>query len=241
MRYAIFYDIHSNLEAFERVLSAYEVENIDKYLCVGDIVGYGANPKECIKIIQDRKIATIAGNHDWASIGKFSIEYFNPYAKDAVLWTQKIIDTCEIDFLNSLDLICREDDFCLVHGTLLKPGDFDYMFDLKDAENSFNILDSSICFVGHTHVSGVFIKDGENISYSRKNTINIHPQRKYIINVGSIGQPRDGDSRASFCIYDNKEKAIQIKRTEYDIKSTQTKIINAGLPLPLAMRLSLGQ
>lgn len=241
MRYAIFSDVHSNLEAFESVLTAYQNEKIDRYLCVGDIVGYNANPKECLKIIKDREITTVAGNHDWASTEKFSLDYFNPNAKSAIVWTKKIIDLQEISFLNSLDLIYKEEDFCLVHGTLLHPEYFDYMFEFEDAQNSFSIMDVSICFVGHTHVPGTFIKENEEISYTRNNKIEIQPKKKYIVNVGSVGQPRDRDNRACFCIYDSKQKVVEIRRSEYNIGSTQTKIVNVGLPLMLARRLSLGQ
>ena len=240
MRYAIFSDIHSNLEAFESILAAYEKERIDRYLCVGDIVGYGANPRECIKIIQDKKIPTVAGNHDWASTGKFSIDYFNPYAKEAVLWTKKKIEAQDISFLNNLDLVYKEDNFCLVHGALLNPECFDYIFELEDTLDSFKSMDTSVCFIGHTHIPGAFIKQGERVYCVENNLIDIEPQKQYIINVGSVGQPRDNDSRACFCIYDSKENTIETRRKEYDIQTAQTKMVNAGLPLFLARRLSTG-
>lgn len=241
MRYAIFSDVHANLEAFERVLAAYENELIDKYLCIGDIVGYAANPRECIKIIRGKNIATVAGNHDWASTGKFDIDYFNPYAKAAVAWTRNKIEKSDIDYLNDLNLVYKEDDFTLVHGTLINPEYFDYMFEPENAKVSFGAMDVSLCFVGHTHVPVTFIKEGRKISYSKNNLIDIQLQKQYIINVGSVGQPRDRDSRACYSIYDSEEKVVQIKRVEYDIQATQTKIINSGLPLFLAERLALGQ
>lgn len=241
MRYAIFSDIHSNLEAFESVLAAYEDEKVDEYLCIGDIVGYAANPKECIKIIKERKIATVAGNHDWASTGKFNIDYFNPYAKSAVLWTRREIDVDAIAFLNNLDLVYKEDNFCLVHGTLLNPQNFDYMLEIEDAKETFEVMDTSLCFVGHTHVPGVFVKENNKVYQNSNDTVDIQTEKRYIINVGSVGQPRDGDSRACYSIYDSKERVIQIKRIKYNIQTTQTKIVNRGLPLFLARRLALGQ
>ena len=240
MRYAIFSDIHSNLDAFESVLAAYEKERIDKYLCVGDIVGYGANPRECIKIVQDRNIPTVAGNHDWASTERFNIDYFSPYAKEAILWTREKINNKDTEYLNNLDIVYKESNFCLVHGTLLNPEHFDYIFDLEDARDSFKVMSVCICFVGHTHVPGVFIKENEKFSYVRDNVIDIEPKKQYIINVGSVGQPRDGDSRGCFCIYDSKERAVWIKRIEYNIGIAQKKIEDAGLPLFLSRRLSLG-
>ncbi|MFC1708525.1 metallophosphoesterase family protein [Candidatus Omnitrophota bacterium] len=241
MRFGIFSDIHSNIEALNSVLSAYEVEGIDKYLCVGDIVGYGTDPKECIKTIRERNIATVAGNHDWATSGKFSIEHFSPYAKTAVLWTKKQIDASEADYLDNLNLIYEDADFCLVHGTLLKPECFNYLYELSDAKDTFEVMQPRLCFVGHTHSPIIFGRDSERISYVKEGHINVEPNKQYIINVGSVGQPRDGDTRACLCIYDSKEKVVQIKRVEYDIKAAQTKILNAGLPPSLANRLVVGQ
>jgi predicted phosphodiesterase len=241
MRYAIFSDIHSNLEALESIMFTCEKEGIDKYLCAGDIVGYGANPKECINIVQGRNIIAIAGNHDWVMSGKFDIEYFNPYAREAVFWTRDQVSKYDLDYLDNLSLVYKEGDFCLVHGTLLNPQYFDYLFELSDAQDSFRAMDTDVCFVGHTHYFIAFVKDDKKISYSRESNIIIKPGKKYIINVGSIGQPRDRDWRSCFCIYDSKDRSIQIKRTEYDVKSAQSKILKAALPHFLAARLELGQ
>jgi len=242
MRYAIFSDIHSNLESLESALAAYNKEGIDKYLCVGDIVGYGANPKECMQIIRDKDIITVAGNHDWAIGGRFSIHYFNPYAREAVFWTEEQLDKTELEYLNNLELIYQEEDFCLVHGTLIKPEYFDYLFELSDTKLSFQVMKTNLCFVGHTHSPITFIKDSNNkINFTKDQNIPVEPNKKYIINVGSVGQPRDGDSRGCLCVYDSKEKIIQIKRFEYDIKTAQSKILKVNLPSLLATRLELGQ
>jgi predicted phosphodiesterase len=241
MRFAIFSDIHSNLEALNSVLCAYQQERIDKYLCVGDIVGYGANPTECIKIVRERNIPAVAGNHDWASSGKFSIEYFNPYAREAVSWTRKKLDSADVNYLNDLQLVYEEGDFCLVHGTLVKPEHFDYLFELSDAQDSFEALKTKLCFVGHTHYPIVFKRGGQRIEYVKDMHISVEPDKQYIINVGSVGQPRDGDNRACLCIYDSEEKAVEIKRVEYDIRVAQKKILKEGLPPSLANRLILGQ
>ncbi|MFH1622104.1 MAG: metallophosphoesterase family protein [Candidatus Omnitrophota bacterium] len=242
MRYAIFSDIHSNLEALENVLAAYDKEGVDKYLCVGDIVGYGANPKECIQIIRDRSIITVAGNHDWAIGGKFSIHYFNPYAREAIFWTEEQLDKTEWEYLNSLELVYQEEDFCLVHGSLTKPEYFEYLFELSDTRDSFEAMRTNLCFVGHTHSPITFTKDSsDRINFTKEQNIKVEDNKKYVINVGSVGQPRDGDSRGCFCIYDSKERTIQIKRFEYDIKAAQSKILNVKLPSLLATRLGLGQ
>ena len=241
MRYGIFSDIHSNLEALKGVLEAYKKEQVDRLLCVGDIVGYGANPKECIDIIRDQNITSVAGNHDWGVTDKFSIDYFNPYAKEAVVWTRKAIDMEDSTYLNNLNLIFDDDDFCLVHGALSSPDSFSYIFSLSEANLSFKHMQASVCFIGHTHVPITFEKEKENISYTKSYDIDIDPDKKYIINVGSVGQPRDNNPDACFSIYDTVEKNVKIKRISYDIKKAQRKIIEFGLPSFLAMRLGIGQ
>jgi len=242
MRYGIFSDIHSNLEALDAVIKAYKKEKIDKYLCIGDVVGYASNPRECISIIKALAMITVAGNHDWASVNLFSIDYFNPHAKEAILWTRRNLDDSDRNLLESLKLIYKNEDLTLVHGTLDNPGDFNYMTDSYIAQDSFRLLETNICFVGHTHVAGTFIKDKfERIDYRQDNSMAISPENKYIVNVGSIGQPRDGNPQASYCIYDSGKKEVQIKRIDYDIETTRKKIIDAGLPRFLGDRLLLGR
>ncbi|MDD4894301.1 MAG: metallophosphoesterase family protein [Candidatus Omnitrophica bacterium] len=231
MRYGIFSDVHSNLEALDAVIEAYKKEKIDKYLCVGDIVGYAANPAECIKKIEMLAKVTVAGNHDWASVNLFSSDYFNPLAKKAISWTKRNLSQEDIHFLEGLPLIYKNEDLAMVHGTLDAPGDFNYMTDSYIASGTFELLEAGICFVGHTHVPEVFIKykDG-GISCGRAGEINIEENNKYIINVGSVGQPRDGNPEAAYCVYDTKEKSVQIKRINYDIESARKKIMDSGLP-----------
>jgi len=242
LRYGIFSDIHSNLEALDAVIGAYRKEKIDKYLCAGDVVGYAANPKECIEKIRTLAMITVAGNHDWASVNLFSTDYFNPLAKEAVYWT-----TCNLDeqgryFLEVLPLVYKNEDLTLVHGTLDGPGDFDYMTDGYIASKTFELLETDICFVGHTHVPGVFIKSkNSHIEYREGSNIDIKEENKYIINVGSVGQPRDGNPQAAYCIYDTEKKNVQIQRISYDIQATRKKIIAEGLPGFLGERLLVGR
>lgn len=242
MRYGIFSDIHSNLEAFNAVAGAYKEEKIDKYLCLGDVVGYASNPKECIEIIKTLATVTIAGNHDWAGVNLFSTDYFNPNAQDAIFWTRRNLDGSDRSFLGSLKLVYKNEDLTLVHGTLDNPGDFNYLTDGYIAEESFRLLETNICFVGHTHVAATFIKDGSSrIHYRQDDSIDITPKDKYIINVGSVGQPRDGNPKASYCIYDTDKKEVRIKRIDYDIETARKKIIDAGLPKFLGDRLLSGR
>lgn len=242
MRYGIFSDVHSNLEALEQVLEAFKLEDIDKYLCVGDVVGYNANPKECIEKVKTLAMITVAGNHDWASVDLFSIDYFNPVAAEAVSWTKQNLDDQSRSFLESLKLVYKNEDLTLVHGTLDKPEEFNYMFDGYTADETFKLLETNICFVGHTHVAGIFIKDKNERMYCRKdNFIDISPENKYIVDVGSVGQPRDGNPQAAYCIYDTDKKEVRIKRISYDIETVSRKISEAGLPRFLGDRLMVGK
>jgi predicted phosphodiesterase len=242
MRYGIFSDIHSNLEALEAALNAYKKETIDKYLCLGDVVGYATNPKECINKIRALAMITVAGNHDWASANLFSTDYFNPDAREAIFWTKSNLDNEDKCFLESLKLTYKSDALVLVHGTLNDPQDFNYMTDDFAALDTFRLLETNICFIGHTHIAGVFIKDkNDSAYYSSQEQVKIENGNKYIVNVGSVGQPRDGNPCACYCIYDTDKKEVQIKRVSYDIKTTRKKIIDAGLPQFLGDRLVIGR
>jgi len=242
MRYGIFSDVHSNIEALEAVMEAYKKESIDIYLCVGDVVGYATNPSECIKLVKEVTSFTVAGNHDWAVVDIFSIDYFNSNAKKAILWTKQNLNDQDKYYLSSLKLIYKNNDLTLVHGSLNKPEDFYYMTDIETAEESFSLLENNLCFIGHTHISGVFVKDKEQrIYYYDSEYIPLKEENKYIINVGSVGQPRDGNPLACYCIFDTDKKEVFIKRKDYDIKSTYNKIVKAGLPLFLAERLYWGR
>ena len=242
MRYGIFADVHSNLEALDAVIKAYQKEAIDKYLCVGDVVGYATNPKECIQIVKSFTMITMAGNHDWGSVDLFSVDYFNPNAKEAILWTKHNLDTQDKYFLESLKLVYKNEDLTLVHGTLDAPEEFHYMTDTYIAQESFKLLENNICFIGHSHVTGVFVNDKDGpIYYQEVDYIDIKDENKYIINVGSVGQPRDDNPQSAYCIYDTSKKEVQIKRISYDIQTTRGKIIEAGLPRFLGDRLLIGK
>lgn len=242
MRYGIFADIHSNLEALEAVLEAYKKETIDKYLCLGDVVGYATNPKECINKIRALAMITVAGNHDWGSVSLLSADYFNPEARQAISWTKDNLDNEDKYFLESLKLTYKNDTLTLVHGTLNDPQDFNYMTDDFSALDTFRLLETNICFIAHTHVAGEFIKDkSDNAYYCLDSQVKIKNGNKYIINVGSVGQPRDGNPCACYCVYDTDKKEVQIKRVSYDIKTARNKIIEAGLPHLLGDRLAVGR
>ena len=242
MRYGIFSDVHSNLEALEAVLRCYEKESIDKYLCVGDIVGYGANPRECLDAVKRTVSACIAGNHDWALTGKFNLAFFNFYAKAAVISNVGELPKEEKDYLDNLGLIFSNDDLTLVHGTLNEAQNFNYLTSKEQALDTFKLMKSNICFVGHTHIPQVLEFNAKaDISQLAAGNLKIKKNKKYIVNVGSVGQPRDGDPRASFAVFDADRGEVLIKRVAYNVKKAQEKILGKGLPDFLASRLSTGQ
>ncbi len=242
MRYAIFSDIHANLEACAAVLESLLAKRIERYLCAGDIVGYGADPAACIDRIREMSIPVVAGNHDWAAARIVGMDHFNPAAQEAVRWTMKVLDQARLDYLANLPLTVSTGDCLVVHSTLDRPQAFDYLTDAARAERTFEAMGSCcVCFVGHTHVPGIFIKrPRQRASISDACEIGIEPECKYIVNVGSVGQPRDADPRACFCIYDTQAGRISLFRVPYDLAQARAKILQSGLPEYLGDRLLAG-
>lgn len=242
MRYGIFSDIHSNLEALNAIVDAYKKEKIDKYLCIGDIVGYASNPVECIRITKELIAVSVAGNHDWASVNLFPLEYFNPHAKEAISWTRENLGPQERYFLESMALVYKNEDLTIVHGTLDNPQEFNYLTDSYIAEGTFGLMNTNICFIGHTHVAGIFIQDNDGqVGFRQDDLLKMEPENKYIVNVGSVGQPRDKNPKAAYCVYDSDNNEVWIKRIDYDIETARKKIIDAGLPRFLGDRLLAGR
>lgn len=242
MRYAIFSDMHSNLEAYQAFLEDARKEGINGYLCVGDIVGYGANPRECIGLTRELGCPVVCGNHDWAAASKIIIEYFNYNAQKAILWTMEALDDVDKNYLANLNLVYQDEEFTLVHGSLDRPQEFGYVLDQEEAARSIHFQQTPLCFIGHSHTAEIFYENkGGYIDYTVKPKLKMEAGRKYLVNVGSVGQPRDGDWRSSYCIYDNEKKTLHIKRLEYDLKKAQEKILQADLPSRLAMRLAQGR
>lgn len=240
MRFALFADIHGNLEAFRAVLGTLQNGRIDRHICVGDIVGYGANPGECIKLVKDLDCLAVAGNHDWAAVDLASIDYFNPYAKEAVLWTRSQLSQEDRDFLKGLELVREPHGFTIVHATLKAPEEWNYIFSASDAHENFQLLSNCLLFVGHSHVPIIFEENG-GYRYHFGRKVNLKEGQKYIINIGSVGQPRDGDPRASFFIYDTESRQVELRRVEYNVDEAMRKIVEANLPPVLAWRLREGE
>lgn len=232
MKIAVISDVHGNLQALQSVLATIDSMNIEKTICLGDIVGYGANPNECIELINSRNITSVVGNHDKTVIGDIPIENFSDAARKGVLWTQSIISIENKAFLSGLHYTLREENALFVHSSPDFPETFRYLFDFEDAEESFNTFPESICFVGHTHRPCIFCEDGSSQP--------ILQNKQYIVNVGSVGQPRDGDRRSCFVVYDSDQFSVNFIRVEYDIEKARANILNSGLPQKLGDRLLIG-
>jgi diadenosine tetraphosphatase ApaH/serine/threonine PP2A family protein phosphatase len=241
MRFAIFGDIHANLEALQRVLDDAEEQQCTHYICMGDIVGYNANPKECLDLVREMECPTVKGNHDEQVAISDPLEGFNPLASEALMWTRNQLEEEDKQWLDNLPFIKNIRDFSIVHATLDTPHRWGYVFNQLDATASFTYQHTALCFCGHTHIPKVFVSERGDIQTLAFNKVTLTPGRKYFINVGSVGQPRDGDWRAAYTIYHTDQNMVELRRLEYDIKTAQKKIIDHKLPLRLAERLSIGK
>jgi len=240
-RYAILSDVHSNIEALDAALALTSPD--DKLLCLGDIVGYGPNPNECVAKIRDLCTAAVLGNHDVAAIDNFGLAYFNPAAREAMRWTQRVISAESKEWLNSLGYEFRMPEFLLVHGA--PKNYFEYILDKAGAGRAFAATDAPIVFIGHTHIAEYYSLHADG-SIGHKHLqqggeLVLEPGVRYIVNVGSVGQPRDLNPRASFGLYDPDARTVNILRFDYAISRVQEKIVSAHLPEALARRLLVGR
>lgn len=242
MKIIVYSDVHSNLEALLAVEEAIKKEGEVKKIFIGDVVGYGANPNECVEKVGEFSDYALAGNHDHAVLELTDISSFNPYAKAAIAWTKNAVTPSSRKYLENMKLKKLSDDSCFVHATPYQPEKWNYILTLQSARINFDYFDSPICFIGHSHVP-IIIKQSSNGECSIHNGLNLKIEKdsKYIVNIGSVGQPRDGNPQASFAVYDPEEKTVQIKRVSYDIATAQQKIIDAGIPQYLADRLQYGR
>jgi predicted phosphodiesterase len=235
MKFALLADIHSNLEALDVVLRDQKAQGCTHMACLGDIVGYGADPKECVDIIRALGIPVVKGNHDEYASTDAPLEGFNPRAAQAVEWTRKQLTDDDRKWLRELPLVRQIDDFVIVHATLDGPQRWGYVFDKLAAAASFTYQKPSVCFFGHTHVPVAFIRDTvvRGGTYTK---FKVEAGRKCFINPGSVGQSRDGVPKATYAIYDLEERTVELRRVDYDIARAQAKIRAAGLPDRLADR-----
>lgn len=242
MKAAIISDVHANLEALHVVLKDIKKRRLKSIFCLGDLVGYGANPNECIDLCLKESKVVVAGNHDWAAVEKTDIASFNPVAAEAIRWTRQKLDPEVAKKLKGLELARQVDNLVLVHATPADPAKWGYLLSLDEFEREFSHFRGQICFIGHSHVPvAVYQDDNGYCDLVRDNPFPIVAKRRYIVNVGSVGQPRDMDPRASYAIYDGNNNAIEIIRLDYNIPLAQQKIVLAGLPEVLADRLLAGR
>jgi predicted phosphodiesterase len=240
MRFAIFSDIHANLEALEAVLADAHERKCTDFVCLGDVVGYNANPHECVERVRAMDCPIVKGNHDEQASLIESSRDFNEMAEQAIQWTRDHLTEEDKEWLRGLLLQRPVRDFTIVHATLDTPEQWGYVFNNLDAAASFTYQQTTVCFFGHTHVPMAFIRD-DGVHRMRIEQLRIEPTKKYFINVGSVGQPRDADWHAAYCVYDIDNNIVEQRRVKYDLEAAQKKIIDAGLPRLLAERLAIGR
>lgn len=239
-RVAVFSDIHANLPALESVLEDIDASNVDFIVCCGDVVGYGAHPNECVELLRRRNIPTIAGNHDYAALSLIDITYFNEIAKRSIQWTRQVLTPDNVEFLRNLPLSIEAADMLFVHASPRSPEAWNYVITLGDARQSFRAFGQRICFIGHSHTPFVVENCDGNLSCPTAPLVELKPSCRYLVNVGSVGQPRDRNPEACYAIYDREVGSVEIRRTSYDRDRAQKAILEAGLPPELAERLNFG-
>ena len=239
--FAILGDIHANLDALNVVLDDCRSQGVTDFLCTGDVVGYNACPHECLKIVRDLGCPVVMGNHDHYVSSRQNLDDFNPHAAAVIEWTRRQLSVEEIYFLRNLPFLAPKMGITLVHATMDNPEGFGYVFDHLQAEAHFNHQVTPLCFHGHTHCPMIYEKQIGAVYRIDAQDFTLPLGRKYFINVGSVGQPRDGDPRASYVVYDPKSRLVRFRRLEYDVKAAQERVLAAGLPPRLAERLAVGQ
>ena len=242
MRYGIFSDTHANIEALTAVLRAYDSEKIDRYACLGDTVGYGASPNECCDAIRGVSAFTILGNHDAAVAGRMDYSYYYDAARNALDLHANQLSEVNMRWLRELPYEVRERDLCFCHGSPLNLEEFEYIFSTEQAARCLEIWDqlATVTFIGHSHLCKSFALTKSEVFEVVATKFEIRPEHKYIVSVGSVGQPRDYDPRASYTVYDTEERTFEFLRTSYDIDAAAQKILGSQLERNFANRLFLG-
>jgi predicted phosphodiesterase len=245
VRFLILSDIHANWEALEAVL-AHAKGKYDRILCLGDVVGYGADPDLTTEWVRENAEVTIRGNHDKACAGLEDLEWFNPVARVSAVWTQETTKTGNIEWLGKLPKgPLHVEGFQILHGSPLDEDE--YLISDQDAEQVAPYLDLTVSFFGHTHLQGGFCFHRNHTNrlakpgpFSEEYVLELNPDSTYLINPGSVGQPRDNDPRAAYAVYEPEQRLVTYCRVDYDIRGAQRKIVAAGLPEVLARRLEIG-
>ena len=238
---AILGDIHATLDALDVVLDDCRAQGVTEYLCTGDVVGYNACPHECLSIIREMGCPVMMGNHDFYVSTAQDLDDFNPHAAAVVQWTREQLSDDELRWLRDLPFTRTVKGITLVHATMDRPENFGYVFDNLQAQANFASQKTPLCFHGHTHCPMIYEHTIQGVFRIDPQDFKLQMGRKYFINVGSVGQPRDGDPRATYVIYDSAARTVRFRRLEYDIAAAQARIRAAGLPERLAERLAFGQ
>jgi predicted phosphodiesterase len=244
MRIAIFSDVHANLEALGAVMHAYRDERIDKYYCLGDVVGYGANPNECANIVREVAETTILGNHDAAVAGRMDYSYYYEAARQALDQHASCLTAANMQWLKGLPYkrMLTEQNVLLCHGSPVRIEEFEYIFAPEQARECLPIFHElgHLTVIGHSHLCKVFALRPGYVEELSPNDFVLEEGFKYIVSVGSVGQPRDYDNRASYTVYDSDTRQFQFKRVEYDIDLAATKIFDSNLERNFGHRLFIG-
>jgi len=243
VRYGILGDIHANLSALRTGLDELERRGVDCILSVGDVVGYGAAPSETIQLLRDRSVQTVRGNHDAACIGEEDDRYFNRHARAAIQWTRSVLSRDELDWLRKLPLTLDLEHCQVAHGTLGEPAAFEYMLGVQSARSSTEVMTRPVCFVGHSHVPVTVVRPTEDLgrlALAPDPYLDLSECHQAVVNVGSVGQPRDEDPRLAIAVFDVEQATVELIRCDYDIEREAGRIREAGLPIVLADRLWLG-
>jgi diadenosine tetraphosphatase ApaH/serine/threonine PP2A family protein phosphatase len=239
-RIAIFSDVYGNLEALQTVLEKISEVKVDRIICLGDVIGYGADPNACLKQVCEVSDTVIAGNHDWAAVGLEDPGFFNPVALAAIQWTVQMLKEDHADLLRSCALAKDANTCRYTHTSPADPGCWEYY--LHDPEDGWTALiqtDFQMCFVGHSHRAFV-CSASQKTTLMREGEVQLSDTDRYLVNVGSVGQPRDGDARASFAVWDREDRSLRLHRVSYDVETARAKILAAGLPAFLAERIGIG-
>jgi diadenosine tetraphosphatase ApaH/serine/threonine PP2A family protein phosphatase len=243
MRYGIFSDIHSNIEAMTVVANTMKTDGCEEYLCLGDLVGYYSNPNEVIELIQSLDCWKIVlGNHDAACIGKTPLSKFNDPAAQAILWTKPRLQPRHTKFLESLRLREEIGDLQLVHSSPFQSEEWHYLTEKEDLERNFRYFQGFLCVFGHVHKP--FIAEQEpdgSVQMIGQTDYTLRKDCRYLVNVGSVGQPRDGNNQTGYVFYDSSTRRLAIRRQNYDFETTVRRTLDAGLPEYLAQRLKTGK
>ncbi len=241
MRCAIIADIHANLHALEAVLADARAYDCEEFHLLGDIVGYNAHPSECVQMVRDLPGVCVLGNHDAAAIGTEPLDHFSSIARISLEWSRAQLDESQKEWLAALRPVRQIRHATLVHATLDSPTSWGYIRNAASAEMSLACQRTQIAFFGHTHVPGIFVQGGETISMNEEEGVQLPSDKKLFINAGSVGQPRDGDWRASYLIYDEESSGLWLRRVEYDVQAASEAVLAAGLSKKLAERLLIGR